>query len=161
MSFCGKQKQNKPSWIIYYSINIIIKCHGTSSGKRSHCCWVPLSVAAGPQQAKITKYIFTTLITIPPTDHLLGPFLPIAWRQVSKSGSSRPGYSVYFIFSFHNCKVKPEFLINIPAPAYEKENEFFFLEGFLSQLWMRRSNSHCNLELLARIQGNPIGFRKE
>ena len=27
---------------------------------------------------KQTKYIFTTLITSPPTDNLFGPFLPIA-----------------------------------------------------------------------------------
>lgn len=49
-----------------------------NSGKRSHYCWVLLSVAVGPQQANITKYIFTTLITSPPTDNLFGPFLPIA-----------------------------------------------------------------------------------
>lgn len=40
------------------------------------------------------------LLTSPPARNLLGPFLPVARRQASKSGT--PEYCVYFIFSFHN-----------------------------------------------------------
>lgn len=74
--FYGKREQNKPSWIMYHSANLIIKFHGISSGKGSQSFPLLLLVASGLQQTKIPSTFSLTRSPFP-INNLLGSFLPL------------------------------------------------------------------------------------
>lgn len=110
---------------------------------------------------KTAKYIFTTSTTITPTDNSFGHsfLLPEDIHQ----SLAAVGLTVLFILSlaFTTAKESLSFLINIPAPVYERKNELVMwgLGGRLKPAVDEKVQ--FALELLAGTQGNPIWFREE
>lgn len=140
---------------------MVIKSHGISSGKRPHCCWVLLLLTAGPQQAKQpSTFSLPRSPLLPLIIHLAHSFL---LPEDIHQSLAAVGLTVLFILSlaFTTAKESLSFLINIPAPVYERKNELV-MWGFGRRLKPAVDEKvRFALELLAGTQGNPIWFREE